>query len=101
MTIHINLSYGISLLLSLYAGLTILLKLIAPVLISVALKMRCHFGMFGEHCMRSIQQLSIWAKELNLFKSETQREMNDIKRQRLITKIYLICLLSKFYVNFS
>lgn len=52
-TKYTNISYAITILLSLYGGLIIILRLIAPFLINVSLKLKCrprntniHSGMF-------------------------------------------------------
>lgn len=105
-TMEINLSDGISLLLSLYTGLTILLRLITPAFIYLLLNMRCHLGniqlqigMLKRRCLKYIRHLGVWIKELNLFQSKIEREINDIKLQRLITKVYLICLFGRFSIS--
>jgi len=80
-----NIYYTITLFISLYGGLMIILRLMTPVLMKILLtwKQRFNFA-FVE-----------WIKKLNLFKLATERTENDKKQQRTITRVYLLLLSSK------
>ena len=80
-----NIYYTITLFISLYGGLIIILRLMTPVLMKILLKWKQRFNFaFVE-----------WIKKLNLFKLATERTENDIKQQRTITRVYLLLLSSK------
>ena len=98
--VNINYSYAIALIISLYGGLILILRSISIVLISVLLKLRCSltnraclsvYLVPGKICLSKCVQ---WIKQVNLFKVVNERTENDIKQQKLITRIYLIALLS-------
>ena len=44
--------------------------------------------------MTFIQQVTGWMKQWNLFKSVNKRSANDIKQQRIVTRIYVILFTS-------
>ncbi|CAF3662865.1 unnamed protein product [Adineta steineri] len=81
----------------LYGGLTIILRLIAPFLINIWLK--CHLrnrNVFHVPNMIHIRKLGQYLKRLNLFKKSDQRAENNIKQQRISTRVYLILLFGSF-----
>ena len=84
----INISYSVTLLLGLYSGLTILLRLLAPFLVEIYSKCRCCPMSIGLHCSTFIAKM----KRLNLFKSMDKRTPADVRLQRIITRIYLVLL---------
>ncbi|UJR12465.1 hypothetical protein I4U23_016641 [Adineta vaga] len=71
-TNQVNFVYTITLLIGLYGGLTIILQ---------------------NNIIYS-RKFIIWIKQLNIFKSANERRDIDIKRQRIITRIYFILLAS-------
>jgi len=95
-TNKINYSYAITLFISLYGGLILILRFISSFLINILLKLKS----------QSIYKLSIInqqnviqrIKQFNLFKRVHQRTENDIKEQKLTTRIYLFLLLSMIIV---
>ncbi|CAF1473828.1 unnamed protein product [Adineta ricciae] len=89
----LNFSYIISLLLSLYGGLTAIFRLIAPLLINIALKLKRQLIKSMMKCelyFKSIRHSISWIRQLNLFKLATNRTMDEIKEQRIITRCYLV-----------
>lgn len=113
----INLSYAVTLFISVYGGLIIIFRLISPFLIKIFLKFK--------HCLRSTSigsgmflkwmktillsrnLIYIWfvvsqnshaikffqrMKQLNLFKMVDKRSENNVKQQRITTRLYLILL---------
>lgn len=101
----IDYSYAVTLFISLYGGLVLILRSISPFLINILLKFRYRqtnenahrasyyrFSAFAKTCLQNFIQ---WTKQLNLFKSIKKRTEEDIQQQRLISKIYLILLTSR------
>ena len=90
-----NISYTVTLFISLYGGLIIILRLMTPILINILLKLKQKF-IVGDN-RRNLQNFVFieWIKKLNLFKLATERTENDIKQQRTITRVYLVLLSSK------
>ncbi|CAF1126765.1 unnamed protein product [Adineta steineri] len=92
-----NFYSAITLFISLYGGLTIILRLIAPFLINIWLK--CHSknrNIFNAPSMIHIRKLGQFLKRLNLFKESNQRTEDNIKRQKISTRVYLILLIGLF-----
>ena len=101
----INYSYAVTLFISLYGGLILILRSISPFLINILLKLKyqqtnenahrgnyCRFSAaFVKTCRQNLIQ---WMKQLNLFKSADKRTEEDIKQQRFISQVYLISLTS-------
>ncbi|CAF3744343.1 unnamed protein product [Adineta steineri] len=90
-----NISYMITLLLSLYGGLIIIFRLISVALIKTAFKFKFRAintnpGII--HQMTYIQRFVQWIKQLNMFKLVTHKTPTDIKQQRITTRVYLILL---------
>ncbi|CAF4171623.1 unnamed protein product, partial [Adineta steineri] len=79
-----SLSYTIIFLLSLYGGLTIMFRLIAPAVIHSLL-------IFGIKLV-SIREIFQWIRQINLFKSSADQNVDAIKKQCLTTRVYLILL---------
>ena len=84
----INISYTVTLLLGLYSGLTILLRLLAPFLVEIYSKCRCSPMSIGLHFSTYMTKM----KRLNLFKSVDKRTPVDVRLQRITTHIYLVLL---------
>ncbi|CAF1201081.1 unnamed protein product [Adineta steineri] len=83
--------------LRLYGGLTIILRLIAPFLINIWLKCQSKYrNVFHAPSMIHIRKLGQTMKRLNLFKEPDQRTENNIKRQKISTRVYLILLIGSF-----
>ncbi|UJR19141.1 hypothetical protein I4U23_022271 [Adineta vaga] len=90
-----NYSYIITLFLSLYGGLTIILRFIAAFSVNLSFKAKHHqssINVGNGFTMKDIRRLGIWMKQLNIFESASRRTSNDIKQQRISTRIYLILL---------
>ncbi|CAF1116554.1 unnamed protein product [Adineta ricciae] len=79
-----SLSYTIIFLLSLYGGLAIIFRLIAPILIHILLTFKIQAP--------PIQETLQWVKQINLFKSFRDPNIDSTKKQYLITRIYLMLL---------
>ena len=84
-----NISYTITLLISLYGGIAMIVRTFAKLLSTILLKFKCHLP------TNSIRKLIQWLKRLNLFKSIHNRTKDDVAQQRIITRVYLFLLLSK------
>ncbi|UJR18709.1 hypothetical protein I4U23_005616 [Adineta vaga] len=95
-----DLSYGITLFISLYGGLIIILRLISSFIIDVCMKWKCSSKKRNEHSPRTLveQQRTIISKSiyrvkrLNLFKNVNERSEKSIKQQKIITFVYFIFL---------
>ena len=87
-TDKINYSYAITLFISLYGGLIMLLRLISPLIIKTISK-------FSHRQTNRISLVSckMYLQTLNLFKKSDKRTDDDIKHQKIITRVYLILLL--------
>ncbi|UJR18428.1 hypothetical protein I4U23_005333 [Adineta vaga] len=88
-------SYVIILFMGLYGGLTIILRLIVLFLINIYWKMKYHrrnSNIFHIFQMIYLYKFVQYIKQLNLFKNLTKRTENDIKKQKIITIVYLILL---------
>ncbi|CAF1013972.1 unnamed protein product [Adineta ricciae] len=100
-TARTNFPYAITMFISLYGGLIIILRLIAPFLFEIFLKFKqvvedenlfilCH-NIHPKKLFQSIQQV-------NLYKHIEKRSEEDIRKQRLITRVYLILLAVSFTI---
>ncbi|CAF3706074.1 unnamed protein product, partial [Adineta steineri] len=90
-----NISYMITLLLSLFSGLIIIFRLISVALIKIAFKFKfrsININSGTIHQMTYIQRFVQWIKQLNMFKLVTHRTPTDIKQQRITTRVYFILL---------
>ena len=87
-TDKINYSYAITLFISLYGGLIMLLRLISPLIIKTISK-------FSHRQTNRISLVSckMYLQTLNLFKKSDKRTDDDIKHQKITTRTYLILLL--------
>ena len=101
----INYSYTITLFISLYGGLILILRSISSFLINILSKLRCRSTNrislqrpFASWKM-SLQKCVEWIKQLNLFKVANKRTEDDIKQQKLTTRVYLILLSSKITLH--
>ncbi|CAF1391349.1 unnamed protein product [Adineta ricciae] len=84
-----NLSYAITVLISLYGGLIIILRLIVSYFIDLLFKYKNHSENQNTQTMKPFQ----FIKQLNLFKNINERSETNIKQQRIITRVYLILLI--------
>ncbi|UJR12721.1 hypothetical protein I4U23_016895 [Adineta vaga] len=90
-----NLSYAITLFISLYGGLTIILRLISSFFIKILFKFKNHQNNQTNNFNSQITkvfELKKSIEQLNLFKNILQRTEDSIKRQKIITRVYLILL---------
>ena len=98
-TARTDLPYAITMFISLYGGLIIILRLIAPFLFEFFLTFKqvvedknlfilCH-NIHPKKLFQSIEQV-------NLYKHIEKRSEEDIRKQRLITRVYLILLAGEF-----
>ncbi|CAF1176295.1 unnamed protein product [Adineta steineri] len=94
-------TYAITLSISLYGGLIVIFRLIAPFLISSAMKLRyrprnanVNLGAQNTFIYKFIESV----KRLNLFKVANERTENNIKQQKIITRVYLILLTGSFLI---
>ncbi|CAF4024878.1 unnamed protein product [Adineta steineri] len=89
-----ELSYGITLFISLYGGLIIILRLIASWSIDVLSKIKCCSKETNENSDENGKILKFIEsiKRLNLYKNVNDRTENSIKQQKTITCVYLILL---------
>lgn len=92
----IDISYAVNLFISLYGGLIIILRLISPFCIKILSKFTNKISLWLILISWKIhlQKFSQWIKQLNLFKIADKRTENDIKQQKITTRIYLISLIS-------
>ncbi|CAF1253647.1 unnamed protein product [Adineta steineri] len=89
-----ELSYGITLFISLYGGLIIILRLIASWSIDILSKIKCCSRERNENSDENGKILKFIEsiKRLNLFKNVNDRTENSIKQQKITTRVYLILL---------
>ncbi|UJR07206.1 hypothetical protein I4U23_011494 [Adineta vaga] len=91
-----NFSYAIALLISLYGGLVIVLRLMASNLINIFFKCTHHSNHTNENSNQQIActfKLIKSIKQINLFKDIHNRTDRSIKQQRIITRVYFILLI--------
>lgn len=96
-TSYISLSYTATLLISLYGGIIIILRLVVVSLVNLFFIFKRRPGNMtntANHRMTCIQRLGRWINRLNLFKSVRKQSATDIKQQRITTRAYLIVLAS-------
>lgn len=105
--------YALTLLISLYGGLVLIFRLLVPFIINTLAKLkhrRQHFNINSSisriRCKSSLCPCILFvgsiknfvvrstkiAKRLNLFKDENERTQENVRRQKLITRVYLILL---------
>ncbi|UJR19296.1 hypothetical protein I4U23_022425 [Adineta vaga] len=89
-----NLAYTITLFISLYGGLIIILRLIASWVISIWFKITNYSNEISIYENINMFKPIESMKKLNLFKNINDKTENSIKQQRIITRIYLILLLA-------
>ncbi|UJR18380.1 hypothetical protein I4U23_005284, partial [Adineta vaga] len=97
---HVNLSYGITLFISLYGGLIIILRLVASFLIDILFKSKNHSrnsNFNSNHQTMNIFKPIQSIKRLNLFKNIHDRTEKDITEQKITTRFYLILLIENRY----
>ncbi|CAF4110386.1 unnamed protein product, partial [Adineta steineri] len=89
-----ELSHGITLFISLYGGLIIILRLIASWSIDILSKIKCCSRERNENSDQNGKILKFIEsmKRLNLFKNVNDRTETGIKQQKTITCVYLILL---------
>ena len=87
-----NLSYTIVFLLSLYGGITIILRFITPFLVDILLISKLFSKITIRNKILSIDKFIQWIKQINVFKSFNSQNPNSIKQQYIITRVYLILL---------
>ena len=100
-----NYSYTITLFISLYGGLILILRSISSFLVNILSKLKYRstnrislqrpFASWKVNLKKCVE----WIKQLNLFKVANQRTENDIKQQKLTTRVYLILLSSKITLH--
>ncbi|CAF1265964.1 unnamed protein product [Adineta ricciae] len=99
--IQINYSYTITLFISLYGGLTILLRTLSSGSIKISIKCGCrsdHPRAKSVSVTMLLQRFGTWLKQLNLFKSTKNRTPTDIQYQEFSTRVYLILLASSIVI---
>ena len=84
----VNYSYAITLFISLYGGLIMILRMISLFLIKFISKLN-----YERINQVSIQIFLAYLQKLNLFKIADRRTDDDVKRQKLITRVYIILLM--------
>lgn len=96
---RVAVAYAITLFISLYGGLVIILRFVASCLIDTVLKLKLPSG---DHVQCTDQpvpnrfQPTQSLKRLNLFKNIHDRTESGIHQQRITTRIYLTLLIGKF-----
>lgn len=99
----VNWSYAITIFISLYGGLISILRFISAFFMKILFKFKNHSTTNHQNGRVTIngylnQSIKIF-KRMNLFKNRDQRSENQIKQQKIITRVYLILLFSMFYFN--
>ncbi|UJR06780.1 hypothetical protein I4U23_011067 [Adineta vaga] len=82
-----NIYYAITILVSLYGGFTIILHSITPHIISVILKFKSRSLNTNVNYMECLRKYGKFLKQLNLFKVATDRTINGVKQQQILTLI--------------
>ncbi|CAF1440027.1 unnamed protein product [Adineta steineri] len=85
----------------LYGGLIIILRLIAPFLVNIWLKLKYHSintNINPNFFMTCIRKFGQFIKRLNLFKAADRRMEADIKQQKISTYVYLTLLTGSFFI---
>ncbi|CAF1550521.1 unnamed protein product [Adineta steineri] len=87
-----NFSDTIALLLSLYGGLTIILRLIVPLLINLLSKFKQRSRNTNVNFVHCIRRLGRYIGKLNFFKTANDRTTKTIRQQRITTRVYMLFL---------
>ncbi|CAF0767197.1 unnamed protein product [Adineta steineri] len=100
---YTNLSHIITLLLSLYGGLTIILRVMIGFSIKIYSKIKhrslnTNNNNNNKYLLTYIWIFIRWIKHLNLFKSQKNQIINTAERQRIITRIYLVFLTNSIVI---
>lgn len=103
-----DLSYAITVFISLYGGLVIILRIVASTFIDTLVNFKRCSGNSNQDPSAFIEEFSCFhilgrqqinlfksIKRLNVFKDINNRTEDDIKKQRITTRIYLVSLFSK------
>ncbi|CAF1209410.1 unnamed protein product [Adineta ricciae] len=97
-----NLSYGITLFISLYGGLTIILRLVASQCIDLIYRCKYRSTDAAEEDSNQQNQYSfkpiVSLKQLNLFKNINLRAEENIQQQKITTRVYFILLIGSMFV---
>lgn len=100
---RINWSYSITIFISLYGGLITALRFLSPLLIQILFQLQKYFqrrSISRNENNRSIKfysnQFLKYIQRMNSFKNSEQRSENEIKRQKIITRVYLSILLCAY-----
>jgi hypothetical protein len=89
-----DLSHAITLIIGLYGGLVIVLRLVARSIVGIALQLR-HRSVEMNPELGYARRCLAWLKQLNLFGSTTNRSAEKIAEQRTVTRLYLSLLAGK------
>ena len=117
-TNEINFSYAITLFISLYGGIIIILRWITPIIVELSFKMKDRFRVrnheanrmtlthkkyidiriFNTYSIlvsysRRVFMFAQWIERLNLFKQANEKTENHLKQQRITTHLYLMFLM--------
>lgn len=87
----INWTYAITVFISLYGGLTIILRFLAPLVIYLLFK---HNYILRKKITESM-------KKMNIFEDENERTEENIKQQKISTRIYMVLLACMFFFQKS
>ena len=79
----VNWSYAITMFFGLYGGLTIILRILSPLIIQMLFQVRNSLGKLNFHNLSN----------LNIFKNRNQRSDDELRQQKLMTRLYLFLVL--------
>ncbi|CAF1477595.1 unnamed protein product [Adineta ricciae] len=92
-----NISYTITLFVSLYGGLVLIFRFIASFSIKILFKLKYHTQV--SETRNHASQFVRWMKRLNLFKKLDDRSDESVKQQRLMTRVYLALLMGTLHFS--
>ncbi|CAF1304450.1 unnamed protein product [Adineta steineri] len=99
---QINFSYAATRFISLYGGLIIILRLIAPFLINVGFTLKSYSTNGNNYqvpsVMARVRKFGRFTKRLNLFKDANQRTEHTRRQQKITTHVYLASLTGSFLI---
>ena len=92
-----NLLSVLTLFISLYGGLTIMLRLIASYSLSIVFNLKTRSGHQHQKLLTTVKSI----KKFNLFKNIHDRTQDGVRQQQIITRIYFILLFGKSFPFFT
>ncbi|UJR18688.1 hypothetical protein I4U23_005595 [Adineta vaga] len=93
-----NIYYALTVLVSLYGGLTIILHFITPYLISMLFKFKYQSTNTNMTIIERLRKYGKLLQQLNFYQTSVDLTANGIKQQKIMTRVYIILLIGSFII---